>query len=113
MKGRLQKLYPILQDGVLRVGGRLTNAPVDSALKHPIILPHDSQVTKMLIEHHHRLVGHCGPGATWTSLRQKYWILRGNATVRKVIGKCFQCRRRNASFRRANHGSATSTKSYT
>ena len=32
---------------------------------------------------------------TWSSLRQKYWIIKGAAIVRKVLGQCFQCKRRN------------------
>ena len=53
-------------------------------------------MTKLLIIHHYHLVGHSGAGMTWTALREKYWVLRGGATVRKVIGKCFSCKRRNA-----------------
>ena len=30
---------------------------------------------------------------TWSSLRQKYWIIKGATTVRKVLGQCFQCKR--------------------
>ncbi|PIK33170.1 hypothetical protein BSL78_30017 [Apostichopus japonicus] len=33
---------------------------------------------------------------TWTVLREKYWIVRGGAVVRKVIGNCFRCKRRNS-----------------
>ncbi|XP_033102417.1 uncharacterized protein LOC117105401 [Anneissia japonica] len=35
----MQKLNPVVIDGILRVGGRICNAPIDSDLKHPIILP--------------------------------------------------------------------------
>ena len=98
LNGQLQNINPMLVDGVLRVGGRLPNAPISQDVKHPVILPHKSNVTKLIIEHHHNIVGHSGPGATWTSLREKYWVLRGGATVRHVIGKCFECRKRNASM---------------
>ena len=92
----LSKLNPIVVDGIVRVGGRLQNAPLDDDMKHLIILPSDHQMTKLLIIHHHHLVGHSGAGMTCTVLREKYWVLRGGATVRKVIGKCFSCKRRNA-----------------
>ena len=52
-------------------------------------------MTKLIIEDHHRTVGHSGTSFTWTSLRQKYWIIRGSAAVRKTIGKCTQCKKRN------------------
>ncbi|XP_038062679.1 uncharacterized protein LOC119733173 [Patiria miniata] len=92
----LHKLSPILVDGILRVGGRLENAPIQHDIKHPIILPSDHQVTRLLIEHHHLKVGHSGAGMTWTSLRERFWILKGGSTVRRVIGKCFRCKKRNA-----------------
>ncbi|XP_072174665.1 uncharacterized protein [Diadema setosum] len=34
----MPKLNPILVDGIIRVGGRLENAPLDDEMKHPIIL---------------------------------------------------------------------------
>jgi len=93
----LLKLKPIFTDGVLRVGGRLENAPVRFDSKHPIILPSDSHLTKLIIEDHHIKVGHSGMGHTWSSLRQTFWIIKGSATVRRVLGKCMLCRKRNAS----------------
>jgi len=64
--------------------------------RHPIILPSDHHVTQLIIEDHQRKVGHCGMASTWTSLRQSFWIVRGAVTVRKVLGKCILCRRRNS-----------------
>ena len=96
LSGNLVKLCPMLKDGILRVGGRLREAPLQEDVKHPMILPSDHHVTRLIIGHYHELVGHSGAGMTWSSLRQRYWILKGGATVRHVIGKCFPCRRRNA-----------------
>ena len=97
-KGPLRKLNPIFISGILRVGGRIQNSTVDEDAKHPVILPSCSHVTKLLIEHHHVVVGHCGMSYTWTSLRQKYWVIKGAATVRKILGQCLYCKRRNCSF---------------
>ncbi|XP_038062578.1 uncharacterized protein LOC119733069 [Patiria miniata] len=84
---------------ILRVGGRLRNAPIDQEMKHPIILPSNHKVTELVIIHHHLLVGHSGVGMTWSSLREKFWVVRGGATVRRVIGNCFECKKRNAPLR--------------
>jgi len=92
----LRKLNPILFSGLLRVGGRLRRAPVTSDTKHPVILPASSHVTRLIIEDYHLQVGHSGMAGTWTALRQNYWVIRGAATVRKVLGKCLFCKRRNA-----------------
>ena len=45
----LQKLQPFVHNGVVRVGGRLSQADVAFDLKHPIILPPDSHFTEMII----------------------------------------------------------------
>ncbi|XP_072172027.1 uncharacterized protein [Diadema setosum] len=92
----VKKLNPIVVDGIVRNCGRLGNAPLDYDEKHPVILPHDHHVTRLLILHHHHLVGHSGAGMTWSSLRTRYWVMRGGVAVRKVVGKCFKCKRRNA-----------------
>ena len=96
MTNRMRKLSPDLINDVLHVGGRLENAPIKDDIRHPIILPINHHVTQLLINHHHEVTGLCGAGATWSSLRQRYWILKGGAAVRRVIGNCFDCKRRNA-----------------
>ncbi|XP_041484654.1 uncharacterized protein LOC121431209 [Lytechinus variegatus] len=93
----LDKLDPILVDGLLRVGGRLDRAPVENSLKYPLILPSHHHVTELIVVDHHQKVGHSGMGMTWASLRERYWIIKGGATVRRIIGNCFKCKRRNAS----------------
>ena len=93
----LRKLRPIAHQGLLRVGGRLRNARENFDVKHPIILSSSHHVTRLLIEDHHRLMGHSGMASTWTSLRQRFWIVKGAATVRRILGKCLFCRKRNAS----------------
>ena len=66
------KLQPVLNDGILRVGGRLANAPVEWEVKHPMINLGSSPFTTLLIQKHHIEVGHSGMSHTWTSLRQRY-----------------------------------------
>ena len=92
----LDKLNPIKVEGVLRVGGRLGKSPLTDDVKHPVILPHDHHVTSLLISHYHQDIGHSGAGMTWTALREKFWIIRGGATVRKVLGHCLKCKKRSA-----------------
>ena len=87
------KLNPILVDGVLRVGGRLSEAEVAFEVKHPIILPNSHHLTDLIIQRFHHEVGHAGLNHTWASLRNRYWIIRGGAAVRRVLGKCLVCRR--------------------
>jgi hypothetical protein len=54
------KLHPILVDGLIRVGSRIERAGVDYFVKHPVILPTDSAVVRLIIEGIHKKVGHMG-----------------------------------------------------
>ena len=90
----LLKLDPALVDGVLRVGGRLKNCPISSSRMHPIILPKSHPIVTLIIKDVHERVGHGGREHVLAELRESYWILRGNAAVRKVLGNCISCRRR-------------------
>ncbi|XP_076384534.1 uncharacterized protein LOC143263460, partial [Megalopta genalis] len=57
--------------GLLRVGGRLSNAPIDYDQKHPIILPPKHPLTDLIIKcEHHRLM-HAGCQAVLTSLQTR------------------------------------------
>ena len=71
----IYKLDPVLENGLLRVGGRLEHAPIENDAKHPIILPKRHHVTKLIIEYFHRASAHSGIEYTLSLIRQKYWIL--------------------------------------
>jgi len=92
----LRKLNPMMHENVLRVGGRLERAQLSFDNKHPIILPSNHHVTTILIRSYHDIAGHCGPTHVLAELRQKYWIVKGHSAVRKVVGNCIDCKRRNA-----------------
>ncbi|XP_006816328.1 uncharacterized protein LOC102803533 [Saccoglossus kowalevskii] len=92
----LRKLNPKLKNGVLHVGGRLVNAPISQQARHPIILPRNHHVTELIVQHYHEQQGHIGPNQVLSEIRQKFWIVHGLATVKRVIGRCIKCRRWNA-----------------
>ena len=52
----IYRLNPILDTlGIIRVGGRLSKAPIPEETKHPILLPGKCHFTKMLIDHYHQM----------------------------------------------------------
>ena len=93
-KSPLLKLNPVIVNGLLRVGGRLDRASVSFDLKHPIILPHTSHLTNLIVLYCHCITGHSGANMTLNQLLQRYWILRNTAVVRRVLNFCMLCRRR-------------------
>lgn len=90
---RLYKLDPILQDGILRIGGRLSKLAMPEHFKHPAILPNTGHFSKLLLNHTHHLVGHCGKNQMLSKLRTNYWILKANQAARKISRDCILCRR--------------------
>ena len=66
------------------------------AVEHLVVLPNHSHVTKLVIQDYHEQVGLAGRSHTWAAIRQKFWIVKGTATVRNVLRQCFLSKRRNA-----------------
>ncbi|XP_055998018.1 uncharacterized protein LOC125647466 [Ostrea edulis] len=90
----IHPLDPVLQDVVLRVGGRLRNANISSAQKHPIILPKCNHFTRLILQHAHILVHHQGRGITHNKLGSLgYWIIGGSKAVADFIRQCVLCRK--------------------
>ena len=92
----LAKLDPILVNGLLRVGGRLSRAPLHHDMKHQIIIAKDSPLARLLIQHFHQKSGHSGREYVLSLLRERFWLIRANVTVRSVLSSCFGCRRRQS-----------------
>ncbi|KAL2089185.1 hypothetical protein ACEWY4_016084 [Coilia grayii] len=90
---KLCRLDPVLDEGTLRVGGRLHKSAMPEETKHPCILPKESHVSALLLRHIHERSGHSGRNHMLSELRKKYWIVKGNSVARKVLSKCVMCRR--------------------
>ena len=76
----------------LRVGGRIHKSLLPEEEKHPIILPSNHPVVKLLIEDVHRRELHAGVEHTLSVLRQKFWLIKGRSTVRQTLRNCLICR---------------------
>ncbi|XP_015754706.1 PREDICTED: uncharacterized protein LOC107334287 [Acropora digitifera] len=94
----IAKLDPVLRDGLLCVGGRLRRAPIEQEQRHPVILPKKHHVVHLIVRHCHLLSGHSGQEYVLSLIRKSYWIIKGRVAVRRVLSRCFSCRRRQALF---------------
>ncbi|XP_023314139.1 uncharacterized protein LOC111693556 [Trichogramma pretiosum] len=93
-RSRLRALHPFIgTGGLLRVGGRLQNAPLTYDEKHPIILPGRCLIVRRLIEQAHRDTLHGGPQLMRSHLGRMFWILRGPRVIPAVCGDCVRCAR--------------------
>ena len=95
-KGRLERLKPFVNEGLLRVGGRLDRANLNYDAKHPIILSGKHCVSEMIILHYHHANGHVGPHQLLAEIRQRFWIVNGVSSIRRVLRRCHECKRQNA-----------------
>ncbi|XP_077978115.1 uncharacterized protein LOC144433645 [Glandiceps talaboti] len=81
--------------GILRLGGRLHNAPIDYSTKFPALLPRNHEFTHLLIRHAHFKVFHAGIQSTVTHIRQRYWIPSIREAVKAALRKCVTCKKVN------------------
>ena len=70
----LSKLGPFLENGLLRVGGRLENSQLLHGSNHQIILP-KCYVSKLIVTEQHQRLGHTGRQQVIANLRETLWIV--------------------------------------
>ncbi|XP_052567192.1 uncharacterized protein LOC128093655 [Culex pipiens pallens] len=88
----LKWLNPILHgDGLIRVGGRLSNAAVPDEVKHPIVLLAKHPLSILLAKSYHVDLLHAGPQLMLATIRQKFWIIGGRNLVRQTYHLCKEC----------------------
>ena len=91
------KLKPIMkEDDVMRVGGRISLAPISPDAANPIILPKKHHITTLLIRHLHESNGHCGVEQLLSLLREQFWVVKARVSIKTVLGKCLHCRKQLA-----------------
>lgn len=88
----IYKLTPFLEQGLLKVTGRLQEAELTEEEKHPIIISGEHKYAQLLIQNHHQRSCHGGVQQTLHSLRERFWIPKGRQVVRKVIRDCPVCK---------------------
>lgn len=82
-------------DQILRMDGRLHNAPIPYDARHPIILHQDSNLSRLLVAEAHRNTIHGGTQLMLNYLRQRFWILQARKLVKQYRSKCVICFRTN------------------
>ncbi|XP_055585492.1 uncharacterized protein LOC129738331 [Uranotaenia lowii] len=94
----IYKLAPFLDErGVLRQCSRIravTNIHHDT--RYPIILPSKHYVTKLLIEHYHRIYQHRNFETIVNEMRQIFEIPRLRVAVKKISHNCALCKLKRA-----------------
>lgn len=91
-KSTMVSLTPFIDAyGIIRVRGRLQNAPISYAQKHPMILPTNHPFTNLLIDHAHIVTLHGGCQLTSAVLRKRFWIIHHKKVITAKIKDCMNC----------------------
>ncbi|XP_053686658.1 uncharacterized protein LOC128736205 [Sabethes cyaneus] len=96
-KSKISDMYPFLDsDGTMRVGGRLQHSARPFRIMHPVILPKEHRVTRLLIEELHVQNCHAGPSLLTATINQYYYVKGCQDVVKQVIRNCVKCCRLKA-----------------
>ena len=90
------RLRTVLVNGVLRAGGRISEAPIALEAKFPMIVPPKHHVTRLLIQAFHQKLAHAGQDHILAKLREQVWIPKGRSAVRKVVRSCLTFKKQRA-----------------
>jgi len=85
-------------DGLVRVGGRLTNADIVFNSKCPIVLPYKSNVTQLIFKHEHNRLLHIAPQGLLANIHLQYWPLSGRLITKKTVRNYIICFRSSSKF---------------
>ena len=94
-KSPIYILEPFLdEEGTLRVGGCLKNSPLPEKAQHPIILPKNHHVSRLVARRAHEFQSrHSGKEYILSLIRQKFWIEGARPLVKGVLKECVLCKR--------------------
>ncbi|XP_018395611.1 PREDICTED: uncharacterized protein LOC108774097 [Cyphomyrmex costatus] len=84
-------LNPFLDDGLIKVGGRLKHSNLTQDARHPVLLPKNHELSRRIITQAHVRSLHAGTQATMAAVRQQFWPLALRSLTRKIILKCVKC----------------------
>lgn len=91
-KSNILTLNPFIdKNGIIRVGGRLENAILSYEEKHPMIIPYEHHITKLIVRDAHERVMHGGLSSTLAYIRRVYWIPNVKKAIKAEINKCVTC----------------------
>ncbi|XP_065368808.1 uncharacterized protein LOC135961242 [Calliphora vicina] len=99
LPSNLQRLNPFVHQykdeyrsfSLLRVGGRLLNAPIDHDAKFPLLMPKKSYFMVLYLRHLHLEHCHAGAKALVAILRDKIWLINAREACSRVVRKCIHC----------------------
>ncbi|UYV67071.1 hypothetical protein LAZ67_4003814, partial [Cordylochernes scorpioides] len=79
--------------GLIRIKSKLIERDDEYSFRYPILLPTKHHVVTCLIREFHLRHCHAGVQILSAKLRENYWILNSQRSIRSVVSQCAKCRR--------------------
>ena len=91
-KSSIAPTYPFMDNGVIRVGGRLAHGySMTDDQRFPLLVSHRSKLATLAINDAHLRTLHGGPTATVAELRRQIWVTQAMKKASACIKKCVTC----------------------
>ena len=91
---KILSLHPfVAKDGLLHVGGRLSEAFISQITKHPIILSAKDALTERLFEQAHVNLCHCGPTLLMSDVGGRFYCTGARLLAKRICHQCLHCRK--------------------
>lgn len=91
---RISSLQPFEDHlGLIRLRTKVSNRVDSQDFRFPIVLPKNHPVVDRMLRHIHEKECHIGVQGLLGITRERFWILGGRKTMRKVISSCVTCKR--------------------
>ncbi|KAJ4437633.1 hypothetical protein ANN_17778 [Periplaneta americana] len=91
-ESKIVRFNPLLEDGLIHLGGRLQFADRSREQLHPLLLDGSHPFVQLLIRETHIRLHHLGVRIVLSELRSEFWILRARQPVKKILRTCLPCK---------------------
>ena len=96
-KSSITPLYPFMDNGIIRVGGRLAHGySMTDDQRFPLLVSHRSKLATLAINDAHKRTPHGGPTAPVAEMRRQVWVTQAMKKASACIKKCVTCFRFNS-----------------
>jgi hypothetical protein len=89
---KIARFNPFLQEGLIRLGGRLQFADLSDNECHPLLLDGSHPFTCLLLHQTHIRLHYLGVRIVLVESRNEFWILKARQVTKKVLRTCPPCK---------------------
>ena len=88
---RVNQFELFMEREIMKCQGKIDNSTLPLNSKRPILPPSHHPFVDLLIRQYHERSKHGGVNDTLMMLRERYWILKGRRSVKRVVKNCVVC----------------------